>query len=180
MGETDIGSPEVGSSGETRDQRHNRELIELLNELRVMLPGVQVLFAFLLAVPLSSRFDQISSTDRVLFFVTLLCTAMAAVLLIAPSAIHRIDFRLIDKGAMVVIANRLAIAGTAFVALAMVGALTFISRLLYGGVTSVIVAVCSAAIFGVAWFVMPIRWRRHHATEPRFPDDPVGARRRRR
>lgn len=164
---------EVTITGESPDQRHNRELIELLNELRVMLPGVHVLFAFLLAVPLSSRFDKIGSTDRLLFFVTLIATSIAAVLLIAPSAIHRIDFRLIDKGGLVVIANRLAIAGIAFVAIAWVGALMFVTRLLYGGVASDVVGVISAIVFGTAWFLLPLRWRKHHAKEPRFPDDPL-------
>lgn len=152
---------------ESSEERHNRELIELLNELRVLLPGVQVLFAFLLAVPLSARFDKISDTDRALFFATLCSTAMAALLLIAPSAIHRIDFRLIDKGAMVQIANRLAIWGTIFVAIAMVGAMTFITRLLYGAVPATIVAVISTALFTGGWFVMPLRWRRKHPHEPR-------------
>ena len=153
---------------ETPDQRHNRELIELLNELRVLLPGVQVLFAFLLAVPLSSRFDQISTTDRMLFFMTLCSTVVAAALLIAPSALHRVDFRLIDKGAMVVIANRLVIAGGFFVAASMVGAMTFVTQLLYGGITSWIVAITSTILFGMAWLILPLRWRRHHAREPRF------------
>jgi hypothetical protein len=152
---------------ESPKERHNRELIELLNELRVLLPGVQVLFAFLLAVPFTARFAEIGDAARALFFVTLCNTALAALFLIAPSAIHRIDFRLIDKGAMVRIANRLAIAGIICVALAMVGALTLIAQLLYGGVAALVVAAVSAALFGGGWFVMPLRWRQSHPQAPR-------------
>jgi len=153
---------------ETNKQRYDRELIELLNELRVMLPGVQVLFAFLLAVPLSSRFAQITTLDRSIFFFTLLCTAISAALLISPSAIHRIDFRNRHKGAMIILANRIAIAGLVFVALAMVGALTFITDLLYGGVATIAVAVASTILFGTVWFLLPIRRRRIRSDDERF------------
>lgn len=149
-------------STETEEQRHNRELIELLNELRVLLPGAQVIFAFLLAVPFSDRFSQVSDTERALYFATLCSTALASLLLIAPGALHRIDFRLIDKGAMVRIATNLAIAGTVFVAIAMVGAMTFISLLIYSGPVAVAVGLISGVLFAGGWFVMPLRWRRNH------------------
>jgi Family of unknown function (DUF6328) len=75
---------------ETSEQRHNPELIELLNELRVALPGVQVLFAFLLAVPLANGFPKLSQTGRDVYFAAFIATALSIVLLIAPSSYHRL------------------------------------------------------------------------------------------
>lgn len=155
---------------ESKDQRHNRELIELLNELRVLLPGAQVLFAFLLAVPFSDRFSEIGDTDKALYFATLISTALASLLLIAPGALHRIDYRLIDKGAMVRIATNLAIAGTFFVALAMVGALTFITLLLYGSTAATVVGIVSGILFTLGWLIMPLRWRHNHPRDRRHKD----------
>lgn len=154
---------------ETEKQRHDRELIELLNELRVALPGVQVLFAFLLAVPLSQRFGEVNGFERAIYFFTLACTGMGTALLIAPSAIHRIDFRLKHKGEMVELANKLAIAGLVFVALAMTGALTFIADLLYGPIATIATAAISFAVFGFLWFVIPLRRRARHAEDEREP-----------
>jgi len=85
---------------EERDERLNRELIELLNELRVALPGVQVLFAFLLVLPFQRRFGELGPGDRAVYFTAFLCTALASALLIAPSAYHRLRFREHDKDHM--------------------------------------------------------------------------------
>src|SRR5918996_1213051 len=103
---------------EDRKERLDRELIELLNELRVAIPGVQVLFAFLLTVPFTQRFGDVSEFQKTVYFVTLLCAAAASAFLIAPSAYHRLRFRQRDKHQMVVTSNRLAIVGLAFLALA--------------------------------------------------------------
>ena len=92
----------------------DRELIELLNELRVVLPGVQVLFAFLLAVPFSSGWTRVTDLQRDVFFLAFICTAAASILLIAPSAYHRLRWREGDKEQMLRTSNRLAIAGTTF------------------------------------------------------------------
>src|SRR6185312_15038118 len=97
----------------------NRELIELLNELRVALPGVQVLFAFLLTVPFANGWTRTTDLQRDLYFVTLLLTALATIFLIAPSAYHRIRFRSHDKLALIVYANRFVVAGLVLLALAM-------------------------------------------------------------
>jgi hypothetical protein len=96
---------------ETEDARLDRNLGELLQELRVALPGVQVLFAFLLAVPFQRNFTEISSFEEKVYFGTLLCTAISAALLISPSAYHRMTFHLQQKGHLVFLANRFAIAG---------------------------------------------------------------------
>ncbi|HEV3485902.1 MAG TPA: DUF6328 family protein, partial [Vicinamibacterales bacterium] len=101
-------------------QRLDRELMELLNELRVALPGVQVLFAFLLTVPFTQRFPTVTSTQKHAYFASILCTAAASALLMAPTAYHRISFRGGDKERLVVTSTRLTIAGMAFLAAAIV------------------------------------------------------------
>src|SRR5947208_1171864 len=95
---------------ESEEQRRNRELIELLNELRVALPGVQVLFAFLLAVPFANGFPKLGKLDRDIFFVAFIATALATVLLIAPSSYHRLRWRQHDKERLLVISNGMPIA----------------------------------------------------------------------
>jgi hypothetical protein len=154
---------------ETSKERYNRELIELLNELKVALPGVQVLFAFLLAVPLSPTFDKVDGFEKAIFFATLASTAIAAALLIAPSAIHRIDFRNQDKGSMIVLFNKISIYGLIFTALSMIGALTFIADLLYGNIATVFTATASFLMFAVFWFVLPIRRRMRRTDDERLP-----------
>ncbi|MGK2878663.1 MAG: DUF6328 family protein [Solirubrobacterales bacterium] len=154
---------------ETSKERYDRELIELLNELKVALPGVQVLFAFLLAVPLSPNFEKVNGFEKALFFATLASTAISAALLIAPSAIHRIDFRNRDKGSMIVLFNRISIYGLIFTALSMVGALTFIADLLYGKYATIVTATLASAMFVVFWFVLPIRRRLQRPDDERFP-----------
>jgi predicted membrane channel-forming protein YqfA (hemolysin III family) len=146
---------------ESHDERLDRELIELLNELRVALPGVQVLFAFLLAVPFSQRFEQLTGVQEDVFFAAFLCTAVSTALLIAPSAYHRLRWRERDKEQLLRTSNRLAIAGTAFLAAAIVAVVYLVTDLIYGAVTSVIVAVAAAAMFGWLWYALPLvrRWR---------------------
>jgi Family of unknown function (DUF6328) len=128
----------------------DRELIELLNELRVALPGVQVLFAFLLAVPFANGWDRVTDFQRDVFFIAFLCTAAATVLLIAPSTYHRLRWREHDKEHMLVTANRLTIAGTAFLAAAMTSVVLLITDLLFS-LPWALVATAIAAV-GFAWF----------------------------
>jgi hypothetical protein len=144
---------------ETQRQRVNRELIELLNELRVALPGVQVLFAFLLAVPFTNGFVEVTTFQRHLFFATLLATAVASALLIAPSAYHRLHFREGNKEQLLVTSNALSIAGVGFLGLAMVGAVVLITDVLYGPAATIAFGVTTALVFGVLWGAMPL-WRR--------------------
>jgi hypothetical protein len=124
---------------ESPEERLNRELIELLNELRVALPGVQVLFAFLLTVPFTQRFAHVTTFQRDLYFGTLLASALATALLIAPSAIHRLEFRQHDKGQIVEISNRLTIVGLGFLALAMTGVVVLITDVLFGSSATIAV-----------------------------------------
>ena len=141
---------------ESEQERINRELIELLNELRVALPGVQVLFAFLLAVPFTQRFRQLTDGQEYAFFVSLLCTAFGSVLLIAPSAYHRLRFRQHDKEQLIQTANRLSIAGTIFLALAMTSAVYLITDLVFNAPVTLIVTAVTGATFGWFWYGLPL------------------------
>ncbi len=160
--------PEGRPSGrrETEDERLDRNLSELLQELRVALPGVQVLFAFLLAVPFQQRFHTISEFDKKIYFATLLLTALASALLIAPSAYHRLTFRYQQKGRLVFIANRLSIAGLAVLALAMTCAVMLITNVLFGTVaTTVVTTVLVLTMFVVLWAVLPLKRRLRYRDE---------------
>ncbi|CAN5325121.1 hypothetical protein BH18ACT12_BH18ACT12_02890 [soil metagenome] len=112
------GKSHAVADDESNEERHDRELIELLNELRVALPGVQVLFAFLLTVPFSNGFPKLGGFDRDIYFVAFIATAVSTVLLIAPSSYHRLRWRQRDKERMLVISNYLTIAGLAALAVA--------------------------------------------------------------
>jgi Family of unknown function (DUF6328) len=146
----------VGNEEEDKSERLDRELIELLNELRVALPGVQVLFGFLLAVPFTQRFEQVTLTERRVFFATFLCTAIATALLIAPSAQHRILWRAHDKEALLRRANALAIAGTVFLAGAVTGAVWVVTGLIYNEAPTAVVTAATAGLFAWVWFAAPL------------------------
>ena len=148
------GQTDDGDEGER--ERVNRELIELLNELRVALPGVQVMFAFLLAVPFASGWQQTTGFQRDVFYATLLATAVSAALLIAPSAYHRLAFREGQKKSMLFDANKMTIAGIGFLALAMIGVIVLITDVLYGATAVVVAGVAAALLFGIAWFAFPL------------------------
>ena len=139
------------SHDETKEERLNRELIELLNELRVVLPGVQVLFAFLLTVPFTNQFRRITQEQEIVFFVTFLLTTVATILLISPSAYHRLRWRQRDKEHMLQTANRLAISGLAFLAAALTGAVFLLTDLLFAS-AAVVYLVTAAAAALVLWF----------------------------
>jgi hypothetical protein len=141
-------------------ERLDRNLSELLQELRVALPGVQVLFAFLLVVPFQQTFSEITPFQEKIYFVSLLLTAISASLLISPTAFHRMVFRHHEKKYLVFLANRLAIAGLGFLALAMIAAITLITDLLYGAVTTAIVSGLAFALFALLWFALPLQRRR--------------------
>jgi uncharacterized protein DUF6328 len=147
---------EGGQSGESKDERIDRELIELLNELRVVLPGVQVLFAFLLAVPFTQRFQRLTDGQEYAFFLSFLCTTLGSVLLIAPSAYHRLRFRHRDKEQLLFTANRLAIAGTIFLALAMTSAVYLITDLVFDATLTAIVTALTASSFAWFWYGLPL------------------------
>ena len=141
--------------GEDPQERTARELIELLQELRIVIPGVQVLFAFLLTVPFSQGFTKLDSLQRGVFFATLLCTAAATALLIAPSSHHRLLFRQGVREQRVQIGNVLAILGLVFLVPAMVGVLFVITDLMFGMVAAIVATALVALGFVLLWFVLP-------------------------
>src|SRR3954465_5805252 len=159
-----LAGPVVGSDGaarnETELERCDRNLVELLQEVRVVQTGVQVLFAFLLTAPLAARFPRLSDFQQLTYFVTLLSVGAAAILLIAPTAYHRVLFRLGDKEHLVTVANRFTLAGLVCVALSMVGALLLVTDLLFDA-TAVIAGTTALAALGclVFWCLAPLRRR---------------------
>jgi Family of unknown function (DUF6328) len=148
--------PETGRE-ETEDERIDRNLQEMLGELRVALPGVQVLFAFLLVVPFNQRFADVTQFQKSVFFATLLCTAASTVCLIAPTAHHRLEFRQQHKDAIVRTGNRIVVLGLLLLAIAMTGAVMFVTDFLYASTTTIVVAVAAGAAFLLLWFAIPLR-----------------------
>jgi hypothetical protein len=141
---------------EDRHERLNREVIELLNELRVAIPGVQVLFAFLLIVPFSQGFSSVTTSQEYVYFATMLCTAVSAALLIAPSSHHRLLWREHEREKRLRAGNRLTIAGLSFLALAMLGAVFLISDVIFGPVTAAVATVVIGMVFGWFWYGQPL------------------------
>lgn len=138
--------------GETEDQRLDRNLLELLNEVRVAMPGVQVLFGFLLAVPFQGGFQQATSFQRHALFACLLCAATATALLVAPVAYHRIMFRRGDRLRLVETGNASLLGGLALLALAMIGAVMLVTDFLFGALATAVVTAAGALLFGGLWF----------------------------
>jgi hypothetical protein len=137
-------------------EKQDRQLIELLNELRIALPGVQILFGFLLTVPFAQGFRRIDATEKALFYATLLCTALSTICLIAPSATHRLRFHKGDRAYVIETAHRYTIAGLVFLAVAIVLALVMITDVLYNGAAVYAFPVAIALLLVLAWFVRPL------------------------
>jgi hypothetical protein len=143
----------------TRDdeeRKRDRQMIELLNELRVALPGVQILFAFLLTVPFTQRFPQLNDFQRNIFYVTLLAATVSAACLIAPSAAHRLRFHQSEREWLIESANALMIAGLVFLAIAIGAAFLLISDFIYDGAKVWIYSVLVWAVIVGLWFARPL------------------------
>jgi hypothetical protein len=147
-------TPTPSELEETEQERLNRELDQLLTELRVAMPGVQVLFAFLLAVPFQQRFAQVTDFQRDVYFVTLLAATAASALFIAPTAYHRLMFRTRDKPALIQISSKLAVAGLACLAVAMNGAVLLVTDVLFDSTTVAITLGLTGTLFVGLWFVL--------------------------
>ena len=145
---------------EDAQARSAREVVELLQELRVVLPGVQVLFAFLLTVPFTQRFAQLTTLQQDVFFATLMCTAVATALLIAPSAHHRLLWRRGAREHRLKVGNLLTILGLVFLVPAMVGVIFVITDLMFGALTAAAVTAAMAGSFVLLWFLLPLRYRK--------------------
>jgi hypothetical protein len=155
-------------SGEQEKERLNRKLIELLNELRIALPGVQVLFAFLLILPFSQGFADTTETQRRIYSAAVVCAAIASILLIAPAAYHRHRFRRLEeesvpeKREMLIAQDHLATAGIFFLALAMSGSIFVVVEVVMSTTVAIVVALMLGLLFGWFWYLLPVsrRFRR--------------------
>jgi hypothetical protein len=162
----DDAGPDPGRS-ESTEERLDRNLNELLQELRVAETGVQILFAFLLTLPFTQRFSEVTHFERDVYFVTLLCAGAASALFIGPVSYHRLLFRQRDKQQVVFTANWMALGGLACLAVAIVGVILLITHFLFGGVAAGIAAGCMAGLIGFLWYTLPLaRLRRLHRQAP--------------
>jgi hypothetical protein len=141
-------------SEETR--KRDRQMIEILQELRIALPGVQILFAFLLTVPFAQGFERTTSFQRNLFYGVLLATAISTICFIAPTATHRLRFHRSDRAYIIESSNRLLIAGLVFLALAILGAVVLVTDFLFDGAAVWIYPGLMALVLVVLWFVRPL------------------------
>jgi amino acid transporter len=141
---------------ETPKERANRELIELLNELRVVLPGITVLLAFLLAVPFAKGWPRVTEFERDVFVVAFLSTAAAVALLTAPSSYHRLRFRQGNKERMVTVGNRLAIAGIAAFAVSLEAVVLLVTDFVLSRGFAIAAAAALFVVVGVLWYGLPL------------------------
>jgi hypothetical protein len=151
-----VTSTDVNTHDE-EERRRDRQMLELLNELRIALPGVQILFAFLLTVPFSVRFEKLTIFQRDVYYVTLIAATLSATCLIAPSAAHRLRFHQGERAWIVESANRLMIIGLVWLAVALSGSVLLITDLMFDGarvwIYSGLVALCIVGL----WFLRPLR-----------------------
>jgi uncharacterized protein DUF6328 len=158
--------------GENEKQRLDRELIELLNEIRVALPGVQVLFAFLFAAPFQQGWAEISDVQSRVFLASFFSAGLATAFLIAPTTYHRLTFRMGDKELLLRLGNIFTLLGTFFLALAMSLALFVVVSLVVDDLWAAIAAAATMSVLMVLWYVIPLGLRRGRllAAEPGLND----------
>jgi MFS family permease len=153
---------------ESADERLDRELGELLQELRVAMPGVQVLLAFLLVAPLNQRFPQLQGSGQIGWVIALIAAVLATILLIAPSAYHRLRWRQGDKERLLRRANAMVLLGLFFIAVAINVALYVIVQFIFGATTGITLAVITGLLSLFVWYALPfLNTRRRDA-----PDEP--------
>lgn len=139
------------------DERLERELERLLEEIRVALPGVQILFAFLLAVPFAARFEDVTPLQTRVYFASFVAALAASVFLIAPSSYHRIRFRRHDDPErMIRNANTFALVGLAFLAIALTAAAFFVTDVVFSRAASVVVTTATGALLFAVWYAIPL------------------------
>ena len=146
------------SDDDDRDEcaRSERQMAELLQELRIALPGVQILFAFLLTVPFAQGFSRVTGFQRNLFYGVLLATAVSTICLIAPTATHRLRFHKSDRNYVIESANTLMIAGLVFLALAIIGAVVLITDYMFGLAGQWYWPALVGLVLAGLWFVRPL------------------------
>jgi hypothetical protein len=149
----------MGRDDETEQERLDRNLEQLMTELRVAMPGVQFLFAFLLTVPFSQRFADVTDFQRDVYLVALIAAGVASALLIAPTAYHRMTFRRGEKRHLVFTANRWTIAGLVVLAVAMDASVLLVTDFLFSSATATIVTALLGALYIGLWFIFPLARR---------------------
>jgi Kef-type K+ transport system membrane component KefB len=159
------------SDGESKGERLDRELMELLQELRVVITGVQVLLAFLLTAPFQQRFAQLQGSLRNAFFAAIACATLSTALLLAPTAQHRLRWRARDKERLLQTGNQLAIAGTVFLAAAIVLAVYVVTNVLFTTDLAVWTALGFAVVFLGLWYVLPMTWSSPSSEEEDASDE---------
>ena len=156
-----MGSGEVPDSRqETGEQRDDRNLGELIQELRVAGLGVQVLFGFLLSLPFTARFTQLSTGQRDLYLAAVILAAAATILLAAPVAYHRLVFRRGMKERVVRFANLLAILGLSAVGAAVLAAVLLVTWYVGGPLAGGLITAALGVMVGGLWFAVPLVSRR--------------------
>ena len=138
------------------EEKRDRQMMELLNELLVALPGVQFLLAFLLTVPFANRFERVTSFEKTVFYASLLCTAASVVFMIAPSATHRLRFHQRDRTFVIESANKYLITGLSFLAVAIILAIAVVTDFLYDGWVVWLFPGVLALLLIVFWFTRPL------------------------
>jgi uncharacterized protein DUF6328 len=160
---TNAGDMSSEQEPETADAKEDRQLIELLNELRIALPGVQMLFGFMLAVPFTQPFGSLTDRQQLLFYVAFLSTAAASICFITPASFHRITWQRGVKGRMLRISSGLTIAGTVFLGVAIGSVVGFLTSYLYNSLVASILAAVTLGAISVLWYSIPLVLReRHH------------------
>ena len=152
----DAARAEPDRPGETEAERADRNVLELLNELRVVGIGVQVLFGFLLSIPFANRFVKLDHTERGIYLATVVLAALSTALLVAPVAYHRLLFRRHEKESLVRVTNLLAVAGLVTVGLAVCSAVLLVTSFVAPGLRAVLITAALACVFAALWFALPL------------------------
>jgi Kef-type K+ transport system membrane component KefB len=161
------------ADGESKGERLDRELMELLQELRVVITGVQVLLAFLLTAPFQQRFAQLQGSLRNAFFAAIACATLSTAFLLAPTAQHRLRWRARDKERLLRTGNQMAIAGTLFLAAAIVLAVYVVTNVLFTTDLALLTAIVFVVVFAVLWYVLPMTWRSPSSDSPSSEEEPA-------
>ena len=156
---------------ESRQERLNRELMELLQELRVVITGVQILLAFLLTAPFQQRFAELPGSLRNAFFASIVCATLATALLLAPTAQHRLRWRAGDKERLLRTGNQLAIVGSVFLSAAIVLAVYVVTNVLFASDLALLTAGAFVVVFAGLWYILPMMWRSTSSEEEGSSDD---------
>src|SRR5262249_470628 len=155
-------APQPHLDDESVDEKQDRQLIELLNEARVALPGVQMLLAFMLVVPFSQRFGELTARQRDLFFVAFVATALATICFITPAWFHRIIGERGMKGRLLHSSGALIVAGPVFLAVAITCAAALLTSFLYSSMAAVAASAGIALAIAMLWYAVPLRLRMRH------------------